>query len=75
MDVNFVQSYLLPELHEFSVDDIEIRDRDSERKGNGKYDADAKRNASESDVQAGDSVLVRQVRENKLHSTLRHIRF
>ena len=53
----------LPELDNFSPDDLEVRDKDCKNKG--KIYADAKRQACENDMKAGDSVLVQQEKENK----------
>ena len=43
-----------------------VRQRDAEHKQKGKIYADTKRHAAESDLKVGDSVLVKQQRENKL---------
>ena len=59
----------VPNLCEFSLDDTEVRDRDSEQKEKGKVYADQKRNAQKCDLQEGDKVLVRQEKENKLSTT------
>ncbi|XP_060067122.1 uncharacterized protein K02A2.6-like [Ylistrum balloti] len=57
----------LPEISNFHDDvNIEVRDRDAKRKGQGKLYGDARRNAIESDVNVGDTVLVKQHRENRL---------
>jgi hypothetical protein len=56
----------LPELFDYNVDDIEIRDRDAERKEKGNMYSDKRRMASETNIRAGDQVLVKQDRENKL---------
>ena len=56
----------LPDLCEYRESDYEIRDRDSERKQRGKEYTDRKRGAVESELKAGDRVLVKQNRENKL---------
>lgn len=55
----------LPALCDVGTDDIAIRDCDCERKGKGKMYTDMKRNAQESDIQAGDKVLVKRDRMNK----------
>ena len=56
----------LPTLTDFPVDDLEICDRDSERKEKGKMYADKIRNARDSDLEVGDVVLMKQEKENKL---------
>lgn len=56
----------LPELFDYNVDDFEVRDRDAERKEKGKMYSDKRRMAAETDIRAGDQVLVKQDRENKL---------
>lgn len=57
----------LPEMTEFGEVDMEVRDRDSERKGRGKIYADNRRNARPCDIKEGDRVLVKQnQRKNKL---------
>ena len=56
----------LPELSEFRGIEGEARDRDCEMKEKGKVYADKRRNACESDIREGDTVLVKQDRENKL---------
>lgn len=61
----------IPGIEEFSVDDQEVRDRDSEAKEKGKLYADEKRCARESDVKEGDMVLLRQEQRNKLTPTFR----
>ena len=60
----------LPDLQRYNVEDIEIRDRDSENKGKGKLYADQKRGAVESNLEQGDRVLVKQDRENKFSTPL-----
>ena len=55
----------LPQLNDISVDDVAVRDRDSELKEKGKMYADKRRGANNSDIQAGDKVLVRQDKVNK----------
>ena len=55
----------LPHLQYFSIED-EVRDRDSERKAKGKVYADCQRNARESEIREGDTILLRQEKENKL---------
>ena len=56
---------LLPQLGE-STSESEVKDRDAERKEKGKIYADKKRNAVESNIQAGDKVLMKQDKKNKL---------
>lgn len=56
----------LPELLDYRIDDYEVRDRDAEKKEKGKIYADMRRGACESDIHAGDKVLVRQERGNKM---------
>jgi len=56
----------LPELREMVVNDEEMRDRDWKHKVQGQIYADQKRGAKESDIEKGDSVLLRQKKENKL---------
>ena len=48
----------LPHFQEFSIED-KVRDRDSERKENGKVYADCQRNARQSEIREGDKVLLR----------------
>ena len=55
----------LPQLGE-SSSESEVKDRDAERKEKGKIYADRKRNAVQSNIQAGDKVLLRQEKKNKL---------
>lgn len=52
-----------------SLEDIEIRDRDSERKEKGKSYSDKRRNATTNNLKSGDQVLVKQNRANKLSTT------
>ena len=47
----------IPGVEEFSVDDQEVRDRDSEAKKKGKLYANERRCARETDVKEGDTVL------------------
>jgi hypothetical protein len=48
-------------------DDQDIRDRDAEQKGKSNLYADQHQNASESDIQVGDTVLVKRDRQqNKM---------
>ena len=61
----------IPGIEEVPVDDQEVRDRDNEAKEKGKLYADAKRCARESEVKEGDTVFLRQDRENKLTPTFR----
>ena len=57
----------LPDLTFRATDiDIEIRDRDVEKKEKGKIYSDEKRNAQKSEIRTGDKVLVRKERENKM---------
>ena len=56
----------LPELFDYNVDDLEVRDRDAEHKEKGKIYSDKRRRAIETDIHAGDQVLVKQDREHKL---------
>ena len=55
----------LPQLNDISVDDVAVKDSDSELKEKGKMYADKRRGANNSDIQAGDKVLVRQDKVNK----------
>ena len=56
----------LPDLQQyFTLDDLEVRDRDSENKGKGKLYGDSKRGAVGSKLEVGDKVLVKQDKENK----------
>ena len=55
----------LPQLGE-STSESEVKDRDAERKEKGKIYADKKRNAVESNIEAGDKVLMKQDKKNKL---------
>ncbi|KAK7102592.1 hypothetical protein V1264_020788 [Littorina saxatilis] len=50
----------LPQLKLFTDFDQDVRDRDAEKKGLSKMYADDKRNAKASDVNLGDTVLLRQ---------------
>ena len=59
----------IPTIDEFSAEDQEVRDRDSEAKEKGKLYADEKRQARESDVKEGDTVLLKQQQQNKLTLT------
>jgi transposase InsO family protein len=61
----------LPELREFVPNDGEMRDRDWEKKVGAKIYADARRNARESDIAPGDTVLVRQRKLDKLTTNFR----
>ena len=58
----------LPELFDYNVNDLKVRDRDAERKEKGKiyYYSDKRRRAIKTDIHAGDQVLVKQDREHKL---------
>ncbi|KAJ8411636.1 hypothetical protein AAFF_G00164440 [Aldrovandia affinis] len=49
--------------------DTEVRDRDSERKGKSKLYTDERRRAQHSDVEVGDTVLVRQDKVDKFTTT------
>ncbi|KAJ8416538.1 hypothetical protein AAFF_G00358260 [Aldrovandia affinis] len=46
--------------------DLEVRDRDAEQKGKSKIYADERRGAKYSDVDIGDTVLVKQEKTDKL---------
>ena len=61
----------LPELQEFALDGLEVKEKAWENKGKGKMYGDAKRNACENDIKACDSVLVQQEKKNKF-STVFH---
>ena len=63
----------LPELSDVHVEH-EVRDRDSEQKSKCKAYADARRNASYSDVLPGDQVLVQQEKRNKFSIPLTQTR-
>lgn len=56
----------LLEIYDYSSNDYDIRDRDSEQKGKGKLYGDKRRNARVFDIQEGDIVLVKQKKQNKL---------
>ena len=56
----------LPELFDYNVDDLEIRDRDAERQEKAKLYSDKCRRAIEFDIHAGDQVIVKQDREHYL---------
>ena len=56
----------LPGLEESTVEDVEVKDRDSEAKEKGKLYTDKKRQAKPSDVKVGDSVLLKQKSLNKM---------
>ncbi|CAC5358386.1 unnamed protein product [Mytilus coruscus] len=59
----------LPDIQICSHDYTEVHDRDSQRKEKGKLYEDTRRNATTIDLKAGDSVLVKQNRGNKLSTT------
>ena len=59
----------LPELASDHRQDTEVRDRDWQQKAKAKMYADTRRGARYSDVNLGDSVLVREDRANKLTTT------
>ena len=61
----------IPQISDFTSDDIEVRDRDSEEKEKGKDYSDTKRKAVLNDIVPGDKVLVKQSRENKLSPNYR----
>ena len=63
----------LPELSDVHVEH-EVRDRVSEQKSKCKAYADARRNASYSDVLPGDQVLVQQEKRNKFSTPLTQTR-
>lgn len=52
-----------------SLTDIEVRDRDKERKAAGKLYSNNKRKGQESEIKVGDKVLVKQPRENKMYKS------
>ena len=56
----------LPELQDFNADDLDVRDRDSEKKEKGKIYSDQRRGAKENDIKPGDRVLIQQPKRNKL---------
>lgn len=56
----------LPEFRETAVNDEELRDRDWEKKTKAKTYADARRGAQPNDLQAGDQVLLKKKKSNKL---------
>ena len=56
----------LPEFRETAVNDEELRDRDWEKKTKAKTYADARRGAQPNDLQAGDQVLFKMKKSNKL---------
>lgn len=53
--------------------DLEVRDTDAERKGKSKIYADDRRGAKHSEVQAGDEVLLRQEKLDKLTTNFNQI--
>ena len=55
----------MPQLQDYTLDHQEIRDRDAERKEKGKQYSDVRRNARESEIKSGDTVLMKQDLENK----------
>ena len=59
----------LPELSQPVHGDEETRDRDQLMKFKSKRYADARRNAKSSEVKPGDSVLLKQDKQNKLSTT------
>ena len=63
----------LPELSDYNVDDLEVRDRDAERKQKAKLYSDKSHRAIETDIPAGDQVLVKQDREHKLSTPIHHL--
>ncbi|XP_064629303.1 uncharacterized protein K02A2.6-like [Lineus longissimus] len=60
----------IPEVRPGIGDDQDVRDRDSEQKGKSKLYADDRRNARESDIQLGDSALLRRERQGTLDTPL-----
>ena len=56
----------IPEISDYSCFEYELKDRDSEQKGKGKIYGDSRRRACESLVKKGDTVLVKQKKQNKL---------
>lgn len=56
----------LPELFDYNVDDLEVRDRDAEQKEKSKMYSDKRGRAVESDIHTDAKVLVKQDREHKL---------
>ena len=60
----------LPQLSEVRTEG-EVKDRDSERKEKGKVYADNRRKACDSNIQKGDTVLLRQEKRNKLSTLFR----
>ena len=56
----------LPEIEEYTVEDLEVRDRDSEANAKGKMYIDKKRQAKESDIKEGDLVLLKQKSLSKM---------
>jgi transposase InsO family protein len=66
---NRVMRTKLPEIHKYSETDYVVRDRDAERKGQGKMYSDAKRGAAPSNIQPGDLALMKKNKENKLSTT------
>lgn len=59
----------LPNIHQPTEMDGEIRDRDMEKKLKGKEYGDSRRGARQNDIEEGDKVLAkRQIKENKLQS-------
>ena len=59
----------IPTIDEFSAQDQEVQDRDGEAKEKGKLYADEKRQACESDMKEGYTVLLKQQQQNKLTPT------
>lgn len=56
----------LPELNDSAIADSEVRDRDDDRKEEGKEYWDNKRKAQQCDLVPGDKVLMQNKKQNKL---------
>lgn len=66
---NRVMRTKLPDIHKYSETDYYVRDRDAEKKAQGKIYSDAKRGATPSNIQPGDFALMKKNKENKLSAT------
>jgi len=62
----------LPEFHQVAIDDLELRDRDTEQKEKRKIYTDFKQNAHNSGIRPGDKVLVRQEKMKKFSTPFAH---
>ena len=56
----------LPAIEDHTIEDLEVRDRDSEAKAKGKIYVDRRRHAKESNIKEGDLVLLKQKSLSKM---------